>query len=204
MKLALTSIFFIAAITLQAQTVTIGTQVWMTKNLDVDKFRNGDVIPEAKSEGEWKAYNDANEAAWCYYNNDPANGEKYGKLYNWYAVADARGLCPTGWHVPSYDEWTILTDYLGGESKAGAKMKSKTGWNEDGNGTNSSGFSGLPGGYRDNSGAFDNVGKDGYWWCSTEYDTELARYRYLGYDSGSVSRYYYGKEKGFSVRCLRD
>ena len=204
MKLALTSIFFIAAITLQAQTVTIGTQVWMTKNLDVDKFRNGDVIPEAKSEGEWKAYNDANEAAWCYYNNDPANGEKYGKLYNWYAVADARGLCPTGWHVPSYDEWTILTDYLGGESKAGAKMKSKTGWNEDGNGTNSSGFSGLPGGYRLNDGTFGSIGDTGDWWGTGEtYSSGRLK---LGYFSGAVD---WGenmkvKEKGYSVRCLKD
>jgi uncharacterized protein (TIGR02145 family) len=205
MKLVLTSIFFIASITLQAQTVTIGTQVWMTKNLDVDKFRNGDVIPEAKSEGEWKAYIDANEAAWCYYNNDPANGEKYGKLYNWYAVADARGLCPTGWHVPSDDEWNILTDYLGGEENAGDKMKSKTGWNEDGNGTNSSGFSGLPGGLRTYRGSFNDFGLNGHWWSSTEDTTEDARSRDLNYYClGSVDRLYTNKETGFSVRCLRD
>ena len=128
--------------------VTIGNQVWMTKNLDVDKFRNGDPIPHAKTNEEWVSYSNAGEAAWCYYDDDPANGEKYGKLYNWYAVSDPRGLAPEGWHVPSDKEWTVLTDYLGGEEKAGARMKSKNGWHDNGNGTNSSGFSGLPGGSR--------------------------------------------------------
>ncbi|MBM3433123.1 MAG: hypothetical protein FJX92_09060 [Bacteroidetes bacterium] len=138
--------------------VTIGKQVWMTQNLDVDKFRNGEVIPEAKTDGEWKAYADAGEAAWCYYENDPANGEIYGKLYNWYAVSDSRGLAPVGYHIPSDAEWTLLTDYSGGAEKAGAKMKSKQGWAEDGNGTNSSGFSGLPGGNRNSNGSFDLIG----------------------------------------------
>ena len=114
--------------------VTIGTQVWMTKNLDVATFRNGDPIPQAKtSDEEWdKAYVDAEQPAWCYFDNLPRNGEKYGKLYNWYAVNDPRGLAPEGWHVPSDAEWTQLTDYLGGREKAGAKMKSENGWSDGG------------------------------------------------------------------------
>ena len=184
--------------------VKIGTQVWMTKNLDVTKFRNGDVIPEAKSAGEWKAYADAGEAAWCYYENDPKNGEKYGKLYNWYAVNDPRGLAPKGWHIPSDEEWTVLRDYLGGEEKTGAKMKSKTEWTEDGKGTNSSGFSGLPGGFRDGNGPFDGIGHYGYWWSSTEDSTSNAWSRGLYYFSGNVLRYFHNKKDGFSVRCLRD
>ena len=109
------------------QSVTIGKQMWMTRNLDVSIFRNGDPIPEAKTEGDWKAYNQAGEPAWCYYNNDHANGVKYGKLYNWHAVSDPRGLAPKGWHIPSDQEWTVLTDYLGGTGKAGSEMKSKEG-----------------------------------------------------------------------------
>ena len=187
-----------------AQTVTIGTQVWMTKNLDVSTFRNGDPIPQAKTKEEWEKAGDNKLPAWCYYENDPANGAKYGKLYNWYAVSDSRGLAPVGYHIPSDAEWTILSDYLGGAEKAGAKMKSKQGWGEDGNGTNTSGFSGLPGGYRNYSGTFPNFGKCGYWWSSTEYGTGSAWNRGLGYRNGGVHRYYYSKEEGFSVRCLRD
>jgi len=149
-----------------AQFVSIGGQVFMSKNLDVSTFRNGDPIPQAKTYEEWGRAGENQQPAWCYYNNDPANGAKYGKLYNWYAVNDSRGLAPEGWHVPSDAEWTILTDYLG--SDAGTKMKSKTGWNENGNGTNSSGFSGLPGGGRNDGGAVNGIGHVGYWWSSSE------------------------------------
>ncbi|MFM7757435.1 MAG: fibrobacter succinogenes major paralogous domain-containing protein [Crocinitomicaceae bacterium] len=182
------------------KTVTIGTQVWMNKNLNVSTFRNGDPIPQAKTNEEWEKAGDNKQPAWCYYENDPANGAKYGKLYNWYAVSDSRGLAPVGYHIPSDAEWTILTDYLGGA--AGAKMKSKQGWAEDGNGTNSSGFSGLPGGYR--YGSFFVIGLFGSWWSSTEFNANGAWYRYLHYKDGSVMRYNGYKEEGFSVRCLRD
>lgn len=127
-------------------------QEWMPENLNVDKFRNGDEIPEIRDAAAWEAAGESKQPAWCYYENDPTNGEKYGKLYNWYAVADPRGLCPSGWHVPSDAEWTALTDYLGGNELAGMKMKSTNGWEpyegKSGNGNNESGFSGLPGGYR--------------------------------------------------------
>ena len=92
----------------QIQTVTIGTQVWMTKNLDVSTFRNGEIIPEAKTEDEWNAAGGNHTPAWCYYNNDPKNGEIYGKLYNCYAVDDSRGLAPAGWHVPTIEEWKLI------------------------------------------------------------------------------------------------
>ena len=117
---------------------------------------------------------------------------------------DPRGLAPGGWHVPSDDEWEILTDHLGGKDIAGTKMKSTGGWKNDGNGTNESGFSGLPGGYRSNSGAFNSIGFDGYWWSSTEGSALNAWYRYLGYYNGVVSRSNVYKKNGFSVRCLRD
>ena len=110
--------------------VKIGNQVWMIKNLDVDTFRDGDAILEVKTEDEWRRAGEEGKPAWCYYENDPGNGEKYGKLYNWYAVVDKRGLAPEGWHVPSDEEWTVLIDYLGGEAAAGTKMKSKRFWGE--------------------------------------------------------------------------
>jgi hypothetical protein len=110
----------------QVQTVTIGTQVWMTKNLDVSTFRNGEIIPEAKTPEEWEAAKENKQAAWCYYDNNPANGTKYGKLYNWYAVNDPRGLAPEGWHVPTDQEWNVLEESIDPELNsplAGSKMK---------------------------------------------------------------------------------
>jgi uncharacterized protein (TIGR02145 family) len=186
--------------------VTIGNQVWTSKNLDVSKFKNGEEIPEAQTEGQWKAFSDANEAAWCYYENKT----EYGKLYNWYAVNDPRGLAPAGYHIPTDAEWTTLTNYLGGEKIAGAKMKSNTGWENHGNGTNSSAFAGLPGGYRSTGTLlrfycfFLNVVSYGYWWSSSESHTSSAWRRSLDGSNGEVGRYTDNKRNGFSVRCLRD
>jgi uncharacterized protein (TIGR02145 family) len=177
----------------------------MTENLNVDKFRNGDPIPHVKTDEEWEKAGENRQAAWCYYNNKPANGEKYGKLYNWYAVNDPRGLAPKGWHVPSDAEWSQLTDYyMYDPSLAGTKMKSTSGWFEEGNGTNESGFSGLPGGHRGCGGTFSGVGEIGNWWSSTVYDAGSAWGRILGCSTGNVGRFRSGKEKGVSVRCLRD
>ncbi len=184
--------------------VQIGTQTWMAKNLDVSKFRNGDVIPEAKTAEEWKAASEKGQPAWCYYDNNPENGKIYGKLYNWYAVNDLRGLAPKGWHIPTDGEWTSLTNYLGGSEIAGAKMKSKTGWYGNGNGTNSSGFNGLPGGYRLVYGSFNYIGKTGIWWSSSEGSASSAWDRSLNYGDGDVYRSLGSKRSGFSVRCLRD
>jgi uncharacterized protein (TIGR02145 family) len=185
----------------------------MSENLNLDKFRNGDPIPEAKTEDEWKKAGENKQPAWCYYNNDPANGEKFGKLYNWYAVNDSRGLAPECWHIPSDTEWTALIDYLGGKDVAGTKMKS-TSWsdnvNDSSNGTNESGFSGLPGGVQGDYGVFNGIGKTGRWWTSTEdgsepkFDVSFSLVRLLVSHNGRVFREGGGQTAGFSVRCIRD
>ncbi|GDX66787.1 hypothetical protein LBMAG36_18540 [Chlorobiota bacterium] len=160
-----------------SQDITIGTQTWTSKNLDVSTFRNGEAIPEAKNAEEWSKASENNTAVYCYYGYDSKNGKVYGKLYNWYAVNDSRGLAPKGYHIPSDAEWTVLTDFLGGEDKAGKKMKSKTGWQKNGkksgNGNNSSGFNGLPGGNCNYNGYFFNISAYGYWWSSSENNTRL-------------------------------
>jgi uncharacterized protein (TIGR02145 family) len=184
--------------------VKIGNQIWMGENLNVDRFQNGDPILQAATENEWLMASDNEQPAWCYYKNDPANGEKYGKLYNWYAINDSRGLAPKGWHVPSDVEWTQLIDFLGGENVAGAKLKSKSGWDNNGNGTNESGFNGLPGGNRNLVGDCGCFGTNGYWWSSTEYFTVSAWNRFMGYGSSIVYRGSYNKGTGFSVRCVKD
>jgi uncharacterized protein (TIGR02145 family) len=184
------------------KTVKIGNQVWMAENLNVDHYRNGDPIPTGLSNAQWES---TTQGACAIYNDDDSNDKIYGKLYNWYAVNDARGLCPVGWHVPSDDEWTLLTLSFGGEKVAGGKMKSSTGWNAPNTGaTNSSGFTGLPGGYRGGDGPYYYVGYGGYWWSSTEYDSTSAWYRILSYDGSDVSRGNYNEQGGFSVRCVRD
>ena len=185
-------------------TIVIGTQQWMEKNLDVLTYRNGDIIPQVTDPTAWAALT---TGAWCYYNNDVANGAIYGKLYNWYAVNDPRGLAPTGWHVPTDDEWTTLSNTLGGDAVAGGKMKvaGTTRWTTPNTGaTNESGFAGLPGGFRSTSGPFFGVGDGGFWWSSTETNTPNAWGRVLFYFSGDIGRDGYSKEGGFSVRCLRD
>jgi uncharacterized protein (TIGR02145 family) len=189
------------------KTVKIGNQEWMSINLDEDKFRNGDPIPYIESNEEWKKAGENKQPAWCYYDNDLANGAKYGKLYNWYAVTDPRGLCPAGWHVPSDAEWTQLTEHLGGEKKAGKKMKAKEGWFKKGNGNNSSGFTGLPSGFRHFLlGTFVGVSGNGGWWSSSEFQlhTDNAWKRHLRNENGDVDRSVFSKNFGMSVRCLKD
>jgi len=183
-------------------TITIGKQKWMLKNLDVDEFRNGDPIPEAKTKKEWKEAGKNKQPAWCYYDNDPSNGEKYGRLYNWYAVNDPRGLAPESWHIPSDAEWTQLTDYLG--RTAGKKMKNMRGWPSNSICTNESGFSGLPGGRRDESGSFYSIDVNGFWWGSTETSINYAWFLGLYYLSDGAGVFDCSKYYGLSVRCVRD
>jgi uncharacterized protein (TIGR02145 family) len=205
----------------------------MAENLNVSTFRNGDPITETKTQEEWEKAGKEGKPAWCYYDNDPKNGAKYGKLYNWYAVNDPRGLAPAGWHIPTDTEWITLGDQLGND--AGKKMKSTSGWNGygckrcsggssqfkanctsckgtqanstdpfSGNGTNSSGFSGLPGGYRLYYGIFSDIGDGGYWWSRAENGTDGAYGRYLLHSNGGLDRYGSSRDLGLSVRCLRD
>jgi uncharacterized protein (TIGR02145 family) len=185
-------------------TVVIGTQQWMEKNLDVMTYRNGDVIPQVTDATLWAGLT---TGAWCYYNNDPLNGAIYGKLYNWYAVNDPRGLAPQGWHIPTDNEWTTLSTLLGGDAAAGGKMKTTgtTIWTTPNtSATNESGFAGLPGGDRNDGGTFVSVGGSGYWWSATESNSTYAWGRFLYYDVGLLVRFGNDKNYGFSVRCLRD
>jgi uncharacterized protein (TIGR02145 family) len=180
-------------------------QEWMAENLRTTTYANQDPIPNVTGATQWESLT---TGAWVHYNNDNQYENPYGKLYNWYAVADVRNLCPTGWHVPSDAEWTVLSDYLGGEVVAGGKMKS-TGtqyWlSPNTDASNESGFSGLPGGLRNNFyGLFTNVGDAGFWWSSTGSSATDALYRDLIYSNGITGRNDGHKQAGFSVRCLRD
>jgi uncharacterized protein (TIGR02145 family) len=189
-------------------TVQIGNQCWTQSNLKVSKYRNGDNIPTGLSDTAWQ---NTTAGAYAIYANDSVNDGLYGKLYNHYSVMDTRGLCPTGWHVPTDGEWTTLETFLGGSSVAGGALKSTAtqptpgGWLSPNTGaTNSSGFSAGPGGLRYNNGVFSNVGGYGYWWSSSLSGT-IALYRLLYYSYGLIDRdFYYLRTYGFSVRCLRD
>ena len=204
-------------------TVLIGEQCWFAENLRSENYENGDAIPSNLSNSEWSStFSGAmtvfgEGGSTCNENSpdgDPCDAafslSEYGRLYNWYAVGDARGLCPNSWHVPSDEEWTVLTDHLGGASVAGGQMKTTYGWYDGGNGTNSSGFSGLPGGYRaDNATMFNSSGSHGYFWSSSPVGSN-SWYRHLSYnvDYYNNSPVYrennHGRRAGFSIRCIQD
>jgi uncharacterized protein (TIGR02145 family) len=186
-------------------TVHIGNQIWMKQNLKTTHYRDGSKIPNVTDGTTWSGL--ANDA-YCWYNNDSITyNNPYGALYNWYAISDNRNVCPTGWHVPTDAEWTTLTDYLGGTSIAGGKLKETgtTHWQTPNTGaTNITGFTALPSGYRYLDGAF--YGNGGYldWWSSTEYSAKDAYSRSMSYASNAADRNFDSKEDGFSVRCLHN
>lgn len=184
--------------------VKIGNQIWTNKNLDVDKFNNGDKIPEAKTNKEWNLASINKTPAWSYFENDKKKWGKFGKLYNWYAITDPRGIAPKGWHIPSKSEWVVLLDNLGGAEVAGNKMKSISGWDYSGNGNNESEFNGLPGGFRFDNGDFGNIESLGNFWSTTRYLKSMVEV--LNLDNGSTEATFFLPEKGFgmSVRCLKD
>jgi uncharacterized protein (TIGR02145 family) len=190
-------------------TVQIGGQCWMAENLATETYNDGSAIPTGLSNSAWQL---TTSGAFAVYDDAPANKGTYGLLYNWYAVADPRGICPAGWHVPTDGEWTELTDHLGGEPIAGGPMKTTgtlgagTGlWNAPNTGaTNISGFSGLPGGCRNFNGYYYDLGYYGFWWSATESSTLNAWYRRLDNDYTVVSRFDVYKILGFSVRCVQD
>lgn len=183
-----------------AKTVIINGATWMAENLSVSKFRNGDPIPEVTNDAEWRKAGETGKPAWCYYSNDSNNGDKYGRLYNWYAVNDSRGLAPTGWHVPSDEEWTKLTDHLG--TKSGAVMKSKA-W-AGGQGNDESGFNAIPGGNRNHDGTFHLMGNYAVWWSASPGQSNFAWFRFVTAANGFVSRDYSNKAKGLAIRLVKD
>ena len=203
------SLFALLAIAkLQAQAnllnVKIGDQTWMVKNLDIVHYRNGDLIPQVADQTKWPYLT---TGAWCYYSNDSTQGKTYGKLYNWYALNDPRGLAPKGWHVPSDAEWTALETSLGGSLVAGGKMKEAgmLHWSTSNNGgNNSSGWAGLPGGQRGYNGYFMSIGEVGIWWSSSESNTPLAVIRILSYADVRIGRSTGYSYFGYSVRCIKD
>tara|TARA_B100001029_G_C15041849_1_gene444213 strand:+ start:722 stop:1777 length:1056 start_codon:yes stop_codon:yes gene_type:complete len=198
------------------QTVEIGNQLWMSENLKVTHFNNGDAITYIENDGHWGSLD---EGQYGVYDDELTNTDIYGNLYNWLAVDDIRGICPEGWHIPSYEEFIQLTDFIApegieswGNSAAGGKLK-ETGlehWNYFSDqisleASNESGFTGLPAGYRNtNSGDYINIGFDGYFWSSTEHSSELAWRLYLFYYSSGCAQDVFGKPNGFSIRCLKD
>jgi uncharacterized protein (TIGR02145 family) len=186
--------------------VKIGKQEWTTENLNVSTFRNGDPIPEAKTNEQWAQAGKDQKPAWCYLNNDPANGKKIGKLYNWYAVNDSRGLAPVGWHIPTREEWRELTDFLHStDGYSGLRMKAKNGWKENGNGNNESGFAGVPGEVRSDNGVFEipSATSMGKWWSTTKSNGFIA-ILILCHDRNSAYILSAGPEGGLYVRCIKD
>jgi uncharacterized protein (TIGR02145 family) len=185
------------------KTVVIGTQSWSTENLNVETFRNGDIIPEAKTAEDWITAGKNGKPAWCFYDNDPINESKYGKLYNGYAVNDPRGLAPDGWRIPSADECKTLVNQLGGYGVAGLKMKNSTDW--IGGGINTSGFNALPSGIRGQSGIFSHIGIFYIWWTSTEsLSKKGAYYCYVQSYNDTLKMALNDKERGYSVRCVKE
>jgi uncharacterized protein (TIGR02145 family) len=183
-------------------------QTWMQRNLNVSHYRNGDIIPQVTDPTQWT---NLTTGAWCYYNNDLSNGAIYGKLYNWYAVNDPRGLAPSGWHIPSFEEWVSFETCLGDYGVAGGKMK-EIGlfhWNSPNTGaTNSSGFTALPGGTRyssNNSCFFFQLHECGIWWSSNEPpNSDGFYYPNVYFDSELLFKTVANKTSGYYVRCVKN
>jgi uncharacterized protein (TIGR02145 family) len=200
-------------------TVTIGTQIWLKENLKTTKYDDNTLIPLVTESSAW---DDLTTLAYCWYDNDIDNKSTYGALYNWYAVSRStngdKNICPSGWHVPTDDEWKQLEITLGMSQNdanntgnrgtiEGGKLKEAgtTHWSDPNTGgTDESGFSALPGGYRHSLGNFYVMGSNGSWWSSTEVEECCAWGRDLAYNGSSIERYDYNKTAGFSVRCLKD
>jgi uncharacterized protein (TIGR02145 family) len=186
-------------------TIKIGEQWWMAENLNTTKFRTGEDIPNITGTGEWIS---SENAAYCNSNNDTAIAEVYGRLYNWYAAADNRKICPNGWHVPNDNDWAALTQFLGGEEVAGGKLKQSGTelWSSpNAEATNESGFNAIPGGVRNSTtGNFNGIGINASWWSVTQHNTDNAFTWGLTSVNGIMSNYFLDKNTGLSIRCVKD
>jgi uncharacterized protein (TIGR02145 family) len=187
--------------------IIIGTQTWTCENLDVTTYRDNTPIPQVTDPTAWA---NLTTGAWCYYVNSTVNGITYGKLYNWYAVNDSRGLAPAGYHIPSYNEWTTLFAYLGGGGVAGGKMKQvgTSLWNAPNtDATNESCFTALPGGLRASDGTFDNYKAYGFFWSSSDNPGSVAPTAYavqLSNTSAVSNLAAAFQTRGYSVRLIKD
>ncbi len=180
------------------KSVILGNQEWLTDNLKVTKFRNGQPIPHIQDSIVWNAWSNG---AYVFYKNDT----KHGVLYNWLVVNDSRGVCPMGWHVPSSAEWDTLAKFLGGNEIAGGKMKARLHWETPNtSATNESEFHALPKGMYGVNGSFNNVGKNAYWWSATENDKISAWGREIGFNESGLFIGHGDKRDGLSIRCLKN
>ncbi len=184
----------------QYTTITINGKEWFKENLKTTKYANGTDISNVTDNGSW---NNLSTGAWAYYDNNITNDPIYGKLYNWYAVSDVRGLCPTGWHVATDADWTSLTALYGTDAAAGNELKSTISWTTPNLNSNTSGFGAAPGGGR-GGGLFGDITNKGFWWTSTLFDSSNSYARRLEYNLDTVVRYYESNKSGFSVRCVKD
>ncbi len=178
----------------------IGQQIWTTENLNTERFRNGDLIAEAKTAEEWDKAAKNGQPTWCNYDDKP----QFGKLYNWYAVNDPRGLAPKGWHVPSKGEVEVLVNFLGGKVEAAKKMKTTNLWITETGNTNSSGFSAMPGGSRNSEGRFWNAYHVVEFWTASLSSNEIRPVIKFGLGSGSLGYYLAFFGEGCYVRCIKN
>jgi len=186
------------------RTVKIGNQWWMAENLRVTRYRNGTEIPKVLDNTSWS---NLTTGAYCDHDNNPSTSEIYGRLYNWYAIKDVHNIAPDGWHVPSYEEWGTLVNYLGGQNNAGGKLKETdtTYWKSPNTGAdNTSGFSALPGGCRYEDCNFSGIGHSARFWTSSSFDGSKAWFYGLSFQEPSVVGGYQKKMCGLSIRCIKD
>ena len=183
------------------KTVKIGNQTWMAENLNVITFRNGDTIPAAYDEEEWILGGVFELPARMDIAFDEENGQFFGKLYNYLAISDQRGIAPDGWRVPTDEDWKILAEALGGPAAATSKLKSAEGWME--NGTNESGFEGYPLGMIDEHGYYDGLGFSGYWWSSTRESEDLVINRNLAENKFPFEKALSSPYNGLSLRLVK-
>jgi len=188
---------------------TIGNQTWMTSNLNTTSFRNGDEIKQANTPEEWVEFGKNEIPAWCYMSNEEENKNNLGRLYNWFAVNDERGICPEGWHVPKNSEIDTLIVSLGGDlseedNQAGKKLKASSAWGTDFDGKNEVSFNAYPNGIKSRNGQIKFSKTFSYWWTSTEMNAVGARFYGLTTKSNHLGQLFTRKESGLCVRCLKD